>query len=133
MNQKDENFTRNICNLLDQSIENLDEQTKKRLRQARFAALEQPARRFPFGVTWKFASGLAVMVILGIILLPPHHEKKGLQSGIVDIDLLTSNDSLELFKHDVEFYFWLSEVMEEADNSSTDSNPAVTPRPPTRG
>lgn len=111
MNQKHEKLTDDICRVLDQSIASLDEQTKRRLQQARFTALEKPARGFPFRLRWAFASGATAMVILGLLLLPLSHETQDIQSGMTDIALLTSNDSLELFKHDAEFYLWLAETM----------------------
>ena len=125
MNQTDKKLINDICQVLDQSIADLDKETKKRLLQARLNALEQPARRFSRRLIWSFASGATALLILGTFLLPLSREQLSVPDGATDLALLTSSDSLELYRHDIEFYFWLSEVMDEKSDAPAMPDSAV--------
>jgi hypothetical protein len=103
--------------LLDESTEGLDAATLSRLNRARQAAL---ARAHPRAVRhWFLPAGLASACVLLLVVAAWHwHAPAGAarlpelpftasaSPNGGDIDLVSSDDSLELYQ-DLEFYAWL--------------------------
>jgi len=96
---------------LERSAQQLDELTSARLRAARRTALEARPRR----VTWLAAGGLATAALtatlVAFLLFTPAAAPP--ISGLEQFDLLSENDSLELYR-DLEFYRWLAEHADAA-------------------
>jgi hypothetical protein len=103
--------------LLDESVDGLDAATLSRLNRARQAALAQvrprAARR------WFLPAGLAGACVLLLAVAAWHSHVPGAAARLPelpltaaaspngsDIDLVSSDDSLELYQ-DLEFYAWL--------------------------
>lgn len=108
-------FLENIREELDRSCESLDGHTQSRLNSIRHAAIEQgqksPGRALlaPFG---GFVTA-CVLVLLVTVYYPGQTELSspetpGTVSPIEDLDILTSNESLDFFEN-LEFYQWLEE------------------------
>jgi len=96
---------------LERGTQQLDELTIARLRAARRSALAARPRR----VVWLAAGGLATAALTATLVAflqftpaaaPP-------VAGFEQFDLLSENDSLELFR-DLEFYRWLAENTDAA-------------------
>lgn len=91
---------------LDRSAQQLDELTIARLRTARSRALEARPRR----LAWLAAGGLATAAftatLVAVLLFAPAAAPP--VTGLEQYDLLSENDSLELYR-DLEFYRWLAE------------------------
>ena len=96
---------------LGRSAQQLDELTIARLRAARRNALEARPRR----LAWLAAGGLATAALtatlVAVLLLAPAAAPP--VSGLEQFDLLSENDSLELYR-DLEFYRWLAEHADAA-------------------
>jgi len=111
----EEAFLENIREELDRSCDSLDGHTQSRLNSIRHAAIEHgqknPGKALlaPFG-------GLVtacVLVLLVTVYYPGQPELSppeipGTVSPIEDLDILTSNESLDFFEN-LEFYQWLEE------------------------
>jgi hypothetical protein len=103
--------------LLDESAEGLDAATLSRLNRARQAALAQVRPRAPR--RWFLPAGMASACVLllavvawhaqgpdGTARLPELPFPASASSTSSDIDLVSSDDNLELYQ-DLEFYAWL--------------------------
>ncbi|OEU71354.1 MAG: hypothetical protein BA864_12145 [Desulfuromonadales bacterium C00003093] len=124
MSQKDAKLIENIRQVLDQSVEKLDSVTASRLTQARSQALEsRQKKRFPL-LYWGSlpAAGLLLLVLLFSwpgTTIPPVAVPE-----INELSILTSADPLDFYQEDIEFYEWLSEVI-EAEKKLSDHSRAV--------
>ncbi len=100
--------------LYDESVNNLDMRIRSRLTQARHAALaiaEKPASvRW---LAWAPVYGAAAALVLGITLWIGHSTPDRVlasadsRSGFEDLEIVASNDQLELLQDDIEFYDWI--------------------------
>ena len=96
---------------LERSAQQLDELTIAHLRASRRKALEARPRR----LAWLAAGGLATAALtatlVAVLLFAPATAPP--VSGLEQFDLLSENDSLELYR-DLEFYRWLAEHADAA-------------------
>ena len=96
---------------LDRSAQQLDELTTARLRAARQRALDARPRR----LAWLAAGGLATAALTAtlvtFLLFAPAVAPPA--SGLEQLDLLSENDGLELYR-DLEFYRWLADHTDAA-------------------
>ncbi len=95
--------------LLDQSVEDLDPSTTRRLQRARVTALEAKtvSRRW---MVWASGLAMAGVATLAVTLwmkqpLPENHHAPLFE----DIDLVLSSENVELAE-DLEFYHWLADA-----------------------
>jgi len=126
MMDKERQFLENARQLLDESVHDLDGATRSKLAQARNAALESRHRSRRRLLTWGTpAAGLAAAALVGVLVLRtpsvPIEE-----SSVADLDILTSEESLEFYE-DIEFYEWLSEVAENENDLSGDGDSVPAP------
>ncbi len=111
----DRSFTSNMHQLLEHSIEDLDDDVSRQLRQARLRALESYEEKHSY---WKPAGGfaLATMLLVAIGVWQFGDNGRGVETGhsltqaMEDLELIATSDSLQLYE-DLEFYQWL-DVME---------------------
>jgi hypothetical protein len=103
--------------LLDESAEGLDAATLSRLNRARQVALAQARPRAT--QRWFLPAGMASACVLLLAVVAWHSRAPSSPAGLpelpftasanstgADIDLVSSDDSLELYQ-DLEFYAWL--------------------------
>lgn len=115
MNQQSEqDIERRSRALYDKSVDNLDMRTRSRLTQARHAALAAAEKRSPLRwLTWTPVYGAVAAVVLGVALWIGHAGTDRMlattdsRSGLEDLELVASNDQLELLQDDIEFYDWI--------------------------
>jgi len=123
MNENNEKFIRDVRRLLDESVEDLDGATAARLNQARQRALEKRNRRrsriFILGSIP--AAGLALLLFLLFRPVAPIQQVIGPDPS--DLHVLTSTEPLDFYQEDMEFYEWLTEVMENEKDLSGDDRP----------
>ena len=114
MKTSEEENQKKICQVLDQSVAELDSDTLKRLQQGRASALErwEPKRRGYWKPLWGGLPGLAVLLIIGLIAWPDSDTSQIHVPDLVELNLLTSTQSLDFYAQDIEFYLWLAETME---------------------
>lgn len=116
MNEDDHSFIRKIKRDLNEGTQRLDAATQSRLTRLRHEALDAGERQgFFAGFNfWHSAyrwpglatAGTATLAVFLYFQIP------AVQPNIEDLDLLASEDQLELYQ-DLEFYAWLAE--DEAD------------------
>lgn len=123
MNRNNDTLTENIRQVLDQSLEDLDASTRSRLTQARYLALERrkssKQRLFLWGSIP--AAGLTLLVLFLLWPSAPITQLKGPDIG--ELNILTSAEPLDFYQEEMEFYEWLSEVMETEKEFSGRLNP----------
>jgi hypothetical protein len=110
-------FAERMRKLLDASAALPDDQTRLRLRSIRLKALEAAEQEVPWYLRfprWVTAGGLATATVLVMAMsLWIATGRNALPvSQVEDVDILTNNEQLELYK-DLDFYRWL----ENADNA----------------
>jgi hypothetical protein len=107
MNDDDDPLIGRIRSALDEGAANLDGATRSRLAQARARALEP---RHSHWRLWLPAGGAVFASVLAAVLWlgqPAPLPGNGF-NGVADLELLTSNDGLELYQ-ELDFYRWLEE------------------------
>lgn len=106
--RKDEKaFTDKLNQVLDKQVEQLDNHTLSRLRQARLQAVES-TERGSFFQYWKPVTVFAMSIVLtvSIIMWPQQPDVNDLSSATDDLELLVAEDNLQ-FYDELEFYQWL--------------------------
>jgi hypothetical protein len=115
MNQQSEqDIERRSRALYDESVDNLDMRTRSRLTQARHTALAAAEKPSPLRwLAWTPVYGAVAAVVLGVALWIGHSGTDRMlasadsRSGLEDLELVASNDQLELLQDDIEFYDWI--------------------------
>ncbi|AJE02702.1 hypothetical protein [Geobacter pickeringii] len=97
---------------LEEREASLDARTAARLREMRFAAVEEAGRRRWFaGIPrWATAGGLAtiaVAVVATSLWLADVRREKAV-AGIDDMEIITTQEHIQLYE-DLDFYRWLAE------------------------
>jgi hypothetical protein len=113
VNEPDEIFLDKIKKELDSGLESMDSHTLLRLREGRFEALAEAAKRrekswfMPGWVTAGGVAAIAVFVIAFSIWFTP--ARPGLPiNRPEDLEIITTQEHLELYQ-DLEFYKWLAD------------------------
>lgn len=110
----DRSFTNNIRQVLDNSTEELDVDISRRLRLARYRALENYEEKHSY---WKPAGGFALasmlLVAIGVWQFSGNEKGNGMAHAMEDLELIASSDSLQLYE-DLEFYQWLDVIEDNA-------------------
>jgi hypothetical protein len=110
----DRSLTNSIRQVLDNSTEELDVDISRRLRLARYRALDSYEEKHSY---WKPAGGFALasmlLVAIGVWLFGGNERGNGMAQILEDLELIASSDSLQLYD-DLEFYQWLDVVEDNA-------------------
>jgi hypothetical protein len=100
--------------LFQASVERVDMRVQSRLNRARQVALATTPARFAVRPRlWAPAFGAVAALVLGIAIWRPHGSVdapptlSSTHSGYEDLDIVASNDSLDLLQDDIEFYDWV--------------------------
>ena len=114
-------FERRAKRAFDDSVAALDAATRSHLTQARYRALEERAPRQGRG--WRSAlvpaGALAATALFAWLVVwpsPPASEDVHAAS-LSDLEILLSEEDLEMLDEELEFYGWLEEQPEFADDS----------------
>lgn len=106
-------FERRSRAVFDASVDSVDMRTRSRLTQARHAALAAATGgRHPFTRArlffWAPAFGAAAALIVGVALWMGHPAAE--VSGFEDLELVASNEPMDLLQDDPEFYDWVDKA-----------------------
>ncbi len=104
----DELFARKAKELFDESVEDLDANTRSRLNRGRQAALQQLASGKPVWVQWAPAAGVAAAAVFAVVLWTGNQPVDELtpDARASDFEILLTEDSFEMLE-DLEFYSWI--------------------------
>ncbi len=112
MNDKSDKFTKKICSVLDQSLDDLDTATVSKLSRLKYRALDSATSKKSWKLVWAGLPMTAVLLLIMLFNMPnTQHSQIELQ-GVVEFNILTDTEPLDFYTEDIEFYEWLSEVME---------------------
>lgn len=114
MKKPDEKFISDVVDTLDRSLESLDPETLERLSRLKYRAIDTPLRGGRWQKTgWIFTATAALLFLF--VLSPVLNRDAGIPSVTesVDLRILTTTEPFEFYAEDVEFYQWLSELMEK--------------------
>ena len=115
-------FERRTKRLFDESVTALDAATRSRLTQARHRALEQRASH-DRGWAWSLvpAGTVAATALVAWLVVwqapPPNDELQTAQ--LTDLEILLGEEDLEMLDEELEFYGWLEEQPEFADDGNS--------------
>ena len=125
MNDDPEKLLKDVRRILDEQNRNLDGSTLSSLNRARQRALETRKNRRTRFWGWSLVpmTGAALLVLF---LRQPTDFGHPSGDEISDLQILTSEESLEFFQEDMAFYEWIEEVMENEsvhydNNDATDN------------
>lgn len=117
MSRNDDELLEQIHNSLDQSVQQLDGETRSRLASARAEALQGRERQHNY---WLPAGGFAAASLLAAALLiynPTDQATDGFPLALLDegqdLEIITALEQPELLE-DLEFYYWLDEGRKDA-------------------
>lgn len=121
-------FSEKAKTLFDESVDNLDGETRSRLNRGRHAALAQIDNGrtawmgHPPWIQWAPAGGVAAAAVLAVVLWTgnPAVDELASPAMATDIEILLTEDSLEMLE-DLEFYSWI-ELSDETDESMEPAN-----------
>lgn len=118
----DQAFAEKAKQLFDESVENLDGETRSRLNRGRQAALEQLAAAKPVWVQWAPAAGVAAAAVFAVVLWTGNQPVDELtpEATASDFEILLTEDSFEMLE-DLEFYSWI-DLDEEPEETAEDED-----------
>ncbi len=115
--RKDRDFEERTKLLFEQSVAALDGQTRSKLTQARYRALEKLAAK-PQGIwsrSWLPAGAVAAVALMSLMLwqgqMAPVADGGFDVAAATDLEILLGEEELELIE-ELEFYAWLEEQAE---------------------
>lgn len=112
MNDNNDKFTENIRNVLDQSLDDLDTGLKLKLSRLKYQALDSAAQKKSWRLVWGSVPLTAVLLLIVLFNLPQPRQIQIASPDLSALNILTATESLDFYAEDIEFYEWLSEVME---------------------
>lgn len=113
MNNYEDKLTEKICKVLDQSLEDLDPATTAKLSRLKYQALHPAGQKKKRSLIWSAVPVTVVLLLIVLFNVPEQRQAQMPAPGLAELGLLTSPESLDFYAEDIEFYEWLSEVMED--------------------
>jgi hypothetical protein len=112
LNEQEKNFLGKIRDLLNDGVENLDGQTKKRLEEVRNRALGAAGRRRWASFTrprWIMVGGVATATMAALAMVFWLHTSPGVfpAKQVEDFEIITSREHIDFYQ-DLDFYRWLA-------------------------
>ena len=118
----DKAFADKAKQVFDESVANLDGQTRSRLNRGRQAALAEIKTGRPVWVQWAPAAGVAAATVLAVVLWTGNQPIDELTpvATASDFEILLTEDSIEMLE-DLEFYSWI-DLDEDTDGALAPEN-----------
>lgn len=126
MMENDDRLTENICQVLDRSLDDLDAVTKSRLTQARYRAMSRPQRKSRV-LYWGSVPAAGLLLLVLLLNWPTTPMQPESIPGFDELSILTAAEPLEFYQEEIEFYEWLSEVLEAENELSEHAAPQLDP------
>jgi hypothetical protein len=115
MNDVNERLKKNICQILDQSIDTMDTQTATEIGRLKYTALNASINKKPLFSFYKGAAVTALLVVLSVFLFNGFDQpsQQLFSPDTIELQVLLTDDTFEFFTEEIEFYEWLSEMLEK--------------------
>jgi hypothetical protein len=113
-------FERRAKRAFDDSVAALDAATRSKLTQARYRALEQQgsARGRGFRSSLLPAGAVAATALVAWLVMWQQPAPEVRETQLADLEILLSEEDLEMLDEELEFYGWLEEQPEFANADS---------------
>ncbi len=115
--RKDRDFEERTKLLFERSVAALDGQTRSKLTQARYRALDEVAKRPrpAWSRSWLPAGAVAAVALLSLMLwqgqMDPLTDGGFDVAAVADLEILLGEEALDMIE-ELEFYAWLEEQVE---------------------
>ncbi len=118
MNDNNDKFTTDVRKVLGQSVQAMDSKVEQRLAALKYRALDAPAKTAQSFYRWSSVAVAAIIAVITFVSWPQQSAVKGVD--LVTLEIVGEPDALDFFQHDMEFYQWLSEEIQN-ENTPTSS------------
>jgi hypothetical protein len=129
--ERDDIFVKKVRGVLDHSIADLGDSVEGKLGRLKYHALQADSAQGKYRLLWGGGSFLVVLLVLIVLNIPQQHPAPALGGAdLVTLQILSGDEPLDFFQRDIEFYEWLSEVMDhelDISASRTDLHPGSHP------
>ena len=122
MNHSDDIFTEQLCHLLDQSLDDLDPAVEARLGRMKYRALDEARSHRQRKFVWGAVPATLVLLMIVVFNVP---QRRIVAPDFAELNILTTPEPLDFYAEDIEFYEWLSDVL-EAEPQPSDHHSAVS-------
>lgn len=110
MKKTDRNFADTARDVLNDSLDQLDDRTLAELGRLKYRALDSEGDKKSGKPVWAVASVAICLLIIVAINYYPVDRGTFVAPGMADINLLSANEPLEFYAQEIEFYLWYSET-----------------------
>ena len=109
--ERDDIFVNKVRGVLDHSIQDLGDPVESKLRRLKYHALQADSAKGKYRLLWGGGSFLVVLLVLIVLNIP---QQRPAPEGVdlVTLQIISSDEPLDFYLRDIEFYEWLSEVMD---------------------
>jgi len=122
MNDRDDKFNENVCRVLDQSVDDFGADIEFKIGRLKYQALSTATSKKPWRPIWGSVFMTAALLLIVIFNVPQNRQIQMAAPDFSELDILSAKESLDFYAEDIEFYEWLSEVLEnEPDFSGVDT------------
>ncbi|MDX2493903.1 MAG: hypothetical protein QNK27_02955 [Desulfuromusa sp.] len=118
MNDKSDKFIENICSTLDHSLDGLDADAEFKLGRLKYRALDSAKQKKSWRLVWGSVPLTAVLLLIVLFNTPQNQQMRVALPDVFELNILIAEESLDFYAEDIEFYEWLSEVMENEQELS---------------
>jgi hypothetical protein len=112
MNDRDVKLKENICRVLDHSVDDFGADIEFKLGSLKYRAMADATPNKSWRPIWGSALMTASLLLIVLFNLPQNRQMQITSPNFTELDILTTEESLEFYAEDIEFYEWLSEVLE---------------------
>lgn len=115
MNDVNERLKKNICQVLDRSIDDIDAQTATEIDRLKYNAFDASVKRKPLILFYKGAAVSAFLAVLSVFLFNgvEQQSQQMFSNDTTELQVLLTDDTIDFYTEEIEFYEWLSEVLEK--------------------
>lgn len=113
MSDKNSKFEENIRRVLDHSLDDLSADAEYKLSRLKYRALSPAVSVKNIRPVWGSVFMAATLLLIVLLNVPQDRQVQLTSPDFTELDILTAKESLEFYAEDIEFYQWLSEIMEK--------------------
>lgn len=114
MNDVNERLKKNICQVLDRSLDDIDDQTATEISRLKYNALETSRNKKPLIPFYRSAVAATFLVVLSVLLFSVFDQSSQqlFSPDTIELQVLLTDETFDFYTEEIEFYEWLSEMLE---------------------